>query len=92
MNMYKGPMDKANQGRIKGGRWGWVGWGKVVVGKWRQLYQNINLNFFKECNKTKMSAECEKTRIFITLGNIVNYMGFYGKQKVFSGNKYVQDP
>ena len=45
MNMYKGPMDKAKVGkwgRIEGGRWGWVGWGKVVVEKWRQLYSNIN--------------------------------------------------
>ena len=23
--MYKGPMDKDNGGRIKGGRWGWIG-------------------------------------------------------------------
>ena len=30
--------------RIESGRWGWVGWGKVVVGKWRQLYSNINYN------------------------------------------------
>ena len=30
------------RGGIEGGRWVWVGWGKVVVGKWRQLYPNIN--------------------------------------------------
>ena len=29
--------------RIEGGRWVWVGWGRVVgVGKWRQLYLNNN--------------------------------------------------
>ena len=27
---------------IEGGRWVWAGQGKVVVGKWRQLYLNIN--------------------------------------------------
>ena len=29
---HKGPLDKAKGGRIEGGRWGWVGQGKVVVG------------------------------------------------------------
>ena len=33
-------------GRIKGGRWGWVGQRKVVAGKWRQLY--LNNNFLKK--------------------------------------------
>ena len=32
-NMYKGHRDKAKGGRIKGGRWGWLGWGGVVEGK-----------------------------------------------------------
>ena len=27
---------------IEGGTWAWVGQEKVVVGKWRQLYLNIN--------------------------------------------------
>ena len=39
-NMCKGPMDKAKGGRIEGGRRGWVGQGKVVARKWRQLYLN----------------------------------------------------
>ena len=42
MNMYKGPMDRAKESRIEGGRWVRVGREKVVVGKWRQLYSNIN--------------------------------------------------
>ena len=29
-------------GRIRGGRWGWLGWGGVVGGKCRQLYLNNN--------------------------------------------------
>ena len=33
---------KRNGGRIEGGRWGWVGQGKVVAGEWRQLYLNNN--------------------------------------------------
>ena len=41
-NMYKGPIHKAKGGKIEGGRWGWVGQGKVVAGKWRQLYLNNN--------------------------------------------------
>ena len=39
MNMNEGPLDG---GGIEGGRWEWVGRGKVVLGKWRQLYSNIN--------------------------------------------------
>ena len=37
--MYKGLMDKDN-GRVGGiecGRWGWIGWGRVMGGKWGQL-------------------------------------------------------
>ena len=40
--MYKGHMDKAKRGRFEGGRWGWMGWGVVMRGKWRQLYLNKN--------------------------------------------------
>ena len=40
--MYEGPMDKAKGGRIESGWWVWMEWVKVVVGKWRQLYLNIN--------------------------------------------------
>ena len=36
------PWTKPKGDRIEGGRWGWVGRGKVVVGKWRQLYLNNN--------------------------------------------------
>ena len=40
----KDPWTKPKEGRIKGRRWGWLRWGKVVVGKWRQLYSNNNKN------------------------------------------------
>ena len=40
--MYKGHMDKAKEGRMEDGRQGWVGQGKVVERKWRQLYLNNN--------------------------------------------------
>ena len=33
---------KPKQGRIKGRKWGWLGRGGVVEGKWRQLYLNNN--------------------------------------------------
>ena len=39
----KDPWTKPKKGRIEGGRWGWVGLGKVVAGKWRQLYLDNNL-------------------------------------------------
>ena len=42
MNMKEGPIDGAKGDGTEDGRWAWVGWGKVVVGKWRQLYLNIN--------------------------------------------------
>ena len=40
--MYKGQMGKTKTDRIEGGRQGWVGWGAMVGGKWRQLYSNNN--------------------------------------------------
>ena len=42
MNMSEGPMDGAEGVGIDGGKYTWVRQGKVVVGKWRQLYSNIN--------------------------------------------------
>ena len=47
--MYKGPMDKAKAGKDCG----WEGQGKVVVGKWRQLYLNKN---FKNAKKKKIEV------------------------------------
>ena len=40
--MCKEPMDKPKGVRIEGGRWGSVGQGRAVGGKWRQLYLNNN--------------------------------------------------
>ena len=34
---------KPKRGKIKGGRWAWLGWREVVGGKWRQLYLNSNI-------------------------------------------------
>ena len=33
---------KPKWGRIKGGKWGWLGWVGVVGGEWKQLYLNNN--------------------------------------------------
>ena len=44
----KHPWTKPKRGRIEVGRWGWVGLGRVVAGKWRRLYLNNN-NVKKEC-------------------------------------------
>ena len=38
---------KPEWGRIKGGKWGWLGWEGLVGRKWRQLYLNNN----KKCGK-----------------------------------------
>ena len=38
----KDPWTKPKGRRIEGRRWGWVGQGVVVEGKWRQLYLNNN--------------------------------------------------
>lgn len=35
---------KTLNGRVEGGRLGWVGLGEVVVGEWRQRYLNNNEN------------------------------------------------
>ena len=43
-SMYKGPIDKAKVGKDGGWEVGWVVWREVVVGKWRQLYLNNNIN------------------------------------------------
>ena len=43
-NTYKGPMDKAKGGRIEGGRWGWVGQEKVVMGKGENHIQTLIKN------------------------------------------------
>ena len=39
----KDPWTKPKGRRIEGGRWEWVGRGKVMAGKWRQLHMNNNL-------------------------------------------------
>ena len=43
-NMYKGPMDKAKEGKDRGWEVMVGGVGEVVVGKWRQLYWSNNKN------------------------------------------------
>ena len=43
----KGPWTKPKGRRIEGGRWGWVLRGKVMAGKWRQLYLNNNKKIIK---------------------------------------------
>ena len=46
-NMYKGHMEKTKGGRIKGGKWGWLGWRRE---EWRQLYLNNNKKKLKKIN------------------------------------------
>ena len=65
--MYKGPMDEAKEGSIEGGRWGWVGRGKVAVVKWRQLYLNN-----KKERKRRMNVN-EMKRKIITQTSLPTY-------------------
>ena len=56
------PWTKPKQGRTECGRWGWVGQGKVVMEKWRQLYSNTN--------KKKRRKEKTQTEMKVTLSEI----------------------
>ena len=58
----RNPWAKSKDGRIEGGRWGWMGWGrvgwqKVVVGKRRWLYVNNDKKWLK---KRYRVAECTR--------------------------------
>ena len=44
---------KPSGGGIKGGRWGWLGWGEVVGGEGRQLYLNNNKTITKNVKLKK---------------------------------------
>ena len=46
----KNPWTKPKERRIKGERWGLVGQGKMVAGKWRQLYLNNYKKMVKKEN------------------------------------------
>ena len=54
----KDPWTEPKGGGIEGGRWVWVGWGKVVMRKWRQLYSNINKKFKNSERKKTNIKEC----------------------------------
>ena len=45
---------KPKRGRIKGGKWGWLGSGGVVGGKWRQLFLNNDKKIFKETSRFRV--------------------------------------
>ena len=47
-DMCKDPWTKPKGERIEGGRWGWMGKGKVVMGKWKQLYLKNNKKNLKK--------------------------------------------
>ena len=52
----KDPWTEPKGLRIEGRRWGWVGQGRAVAGKWRQLYLNNNKKkiYLKEYKKFKL--------------------------------------
>ena len=39
---------KPKLGRIKVGKWEWLGWGRSGGGEWRQLYLNNNKKIIKK--------------------------------------------
>ena len=64
-------MDKTKVGWIKGGKWGWLGWGVVVGGKWRQQYlNNSKKKVKKKRNYSIMLKRSDKSShfaLFLTL-------------------------
>ena len=50
------PWGRAKGGGIEDGSWAWAGWGKAMLGKWRQLYSNIS----KKKKKVKKRIKREK--------------------------------
>ena len=56
----------------------WVGRGKVVVGKWRQLYSNINLKSDKKKNKvTEGSLKINPKTFPLYLQNNFSLIAFF---------------
>ena len=56
----------SRRGRIEGGRWEWVGWRKVVAGKWRQLCLNNNKKKeFRRCASRRVHTGFFVLRSFI---------------------------
>ena len=53
---------KSKVGRMEGERWGWLGLGVVVGGKWRQLYLNDNKKQSDNLNK-QITMSGEKTEV-----------------------------
>ena len=57
-------------GRIEGGRWAWVGWGRGVGRKWRQLYLNNNKEKYskrereRERERENCYHKCGEPKIF----------------------------
>ena len=74
-NIYKGHMDKPKWGRIKDGKWGWLGWGgkwgAVGGGKWRQLYLNNNKKSLKNYFWDKKPREGRVAHVI----QLVDWMG-----------------
>ena len=62
----KQPWTKPKGGRIKGGKWGWLGWGGMVAGKQRPL----NLNNNKKCEKNK-----SKSQLYVKNRKKINTLG-----------------
>ena len=63
MNMYKGHMDKTKRGRIKGGKWGWPGWGRIGGGK---METTVLEQQFKECEKNTFKRQGFQVRDYST--------------------------
>ena len=59
----KDPWTKPKGDRIEGGRWGWVGQGKVVAAKRRQLYLNNNKKNMSGGKKQNQTKPLQKKKI-----------------------------
>ena len=68
---------KPRGGGIRGGRWGWLGWGEVVRGKCRQLYLNSNKIIKKKEEEPRLCTEWS---------NASSVLSLFGKRKQRSEN------
>ena len=73
---------------IKCRKWGWLGCGGIVGGKWRQLYLNNNKKF-------KNSSNITQNNVFKHLPHLISYnftldnaVHFNGRNTQYTANRW----
>ena len=80
----KDPWTEPEGLRLEGRRWGWLEQGKVVVGKWRQLYLNNNKTKCTKRNKGKEINLSYYTKNFFDIQyfQLLRYIYFFRKSNL----------